>query len=1701
MASFSLILVWIPDQCSFISDVKSLTSHDSRQASFLRKINRSGQQDSNEALSEQVDEPGAALWTETHLQHHTRRHDRAGSEPTEQLLSSIPLHLRSHHRSPQSPPLFKRNVSDANSHLPGTLERPTLLHQESDGSSDLVESRGLSVLYRPSKVDLDLVFIHGLGGSSLKTWSFARRTENFWPLWLSQDPEFVATRILTFGYNADFRGPSTILNITDFAKDLVSRMLTFDEEIEDEPRIRIGQAYILGRQDPMCSKVFEQVRGIVFLATPHGGASDAKLLNSILEASPFSTSRKEYIAQLEPTSHMLQDINDQFSKTCGELALVSFYETMRTVFARGVKKIVRFGTLIVERASAILGYPQEHSSPLAADHHSICKYASNTDENFVCVKGFLKIMRSKIEIATGLSTALHATEEPLGSAPIPSAPDGASERPSSAAEVTKGLQELLGIIYPVESDLNAKKSQKMAGSCQWLPCKQSFQEWFERAGTDTPIFILTAPPAAGKSTLASYVVEWIQDVSLDTACQYYFFISDHQVKRTVSYCLRMIAFQLAIRYDVVREALLRLKDETNATFERQSPKDIWEKIFQGIIFRIPFKEDLFWILDALDESDTPSSLCDMLIRSRSTTPIKMLVTSRETRDMSNFIYNAKDKVIHEALTPADTYQDIKECVSATIQANLPHDRESRDDVIDQILSKASGSFLWVRLTLDTIRDSWHTQEDIRKALRDVPEGMEPLYAEMLGHINQQNPSKRAMAREILTWIVCSYRPLSLFELQAALTPTFGEFLSLEDTISQICGHFVRVTDSKVTLVHATGRQFLLNQSSGFIDKHEGHQKLALACLRYLSDDSWRHIFALSLRNPKMTKSTIPSRYSDEHPFLTYATHHWAYHVKNAVCNRDELWDALDTFIHGYILVWIHGIAISSNLQTLVRTAQDLRYFCHRYARVRANTADPPISLKTHDTQWLRSWATDLIRIVGKFGRVLLQNPLSIYRLIPVFCPSKSQIGTVYGRTPDLGISIAGISSSWWDDCMARVSGIENETISRVFSTVSHFVTLVSTKGKAIVWSSETCAELRTIYHSEYTTHMAVNKLGTVLATAGIRTVRVWELLSGKEIGSFPQNSEAKTMTMVFGQSDGSLIIGREDFSVQTYDISSGLVTSTFWTRPRQNSDMNGPRFMTISPDLTKIAVAERGKPVFVWDMESFQDQLPWRCVRHTDRLRSVHEQEAWTASEVACWHPDGTSIFILYQGSGIVHWNFTEDSQKEYSHIEGREIVLSKDGNFLLTSDPSGTLYVWASPRFNLIYKLFDEDIVRDIAFSPDGQRIYDSRGAICNVWEPDILIRHDDGGRDEVSSNHEGGAESSILSDSVTQISQNNSTVSQVTALVCDPQDEYYCCGRDDGSVTIHSAKDGSKVRKVYNHSSTASIVALEWSKSGRFIVSGDDAGRIICKRLESKGVGTWAVFPGFDIRFIDLVRQFVFHPSEGSLLISMESSDLLWSIRGKLKKEICRKSWLSSIGRRWILCPDDTNKLLWIDRYKIDTYGWEDLELHQSQSIDLTPADEGKRELEASRPSLNRTTSSGTESVRCISATRNGQHLVTETVSTGSFSSLAPCNMRVHQVSAFSPTSKKSNAVRRVALLDLAQQTSRVLGIFNDRILFLDVTFWVCTWELTGLVPAMKRHFFLPRDWISPTSIQLVTYNEHGTVFCPRNGEVAIVRDGINS
>ncbi len=74
------------------------------------------------------------------------------------------------------------------------------------------------------------------------------------------------------------------------------------------------------------------------------------------------------------------------------------------------------------------------------------------------------------------------------------------------------------------------------------------------------------------------------------------------------------------------------------------------------------------------------------------------------------------------------------------------------------------------------------------------------------------------------------------------------------------------------------------------------------------------------------------------------------------------------------------------------------------------------------------------------------------------------------------------------------------------------------------------------------------------------------------------------------------------------------------------------------------------------------------------------------------------------------------------------------------------------------------------------------------------------------------------------------------------------------------------------------------------------------------------------------------------------------------------------------------------------------------------------------------------------------------------------------------------------------------RFLGCYKDHIVFLNHEYWVRTSPLGApSAAAIKRHFFLPRDCISPSSLPLVTLLETGSIVFPKNRELAVVHNGL--
>lgn len=96
---------------------------------------------------------------------------------------------------------------------------------------------GLHVVYTPDHGHkADIVFVHGLGGTSRWTWSKNRDPDLFWPLtFLALEPDLCLARICTFGYNATLKkGGHAGHSVLDFAKDLLFDLkYATDERKED----------------------------------------------------------------------------------------------------------------------------------------------------------------------------------------------------------------------------------------------------------------------------------------------------------------------------------------------------------------------------------------------------------------------------------------------------------------------------------------------------------------------------------------------------------------------------------------------------------------------------------------------------------------------------------------------------------------------------------------------------------------------------------------------------------------------------------------------------------------------------------------------------------------------------------------------------------------------------------------------------------------------------------------------------------------------------------------------------------------------------------------------------------------------------------------------------------------------------------------------------------------------------------------------------------------------------------------------------------------------------------------------------------------------------------------------------------------------------------------------------------------------------
>lgn len=1380
----------------------------------------------------------------------------------------------------------------------------------------------------------------------------------------------------------------------------------------------IKKAFILARQFQEFELLAQRVSTIFFLATPHRGADLAHLLTKILSVA---SGARPFVTDLHRNSLATQSINDEFPQHCEDLQLYSFYETLPTSY--GVGK-----SLIVDKDLATLGYRNERTAYLNANHRDICKYAAPNDPNYLTVRN-----------------ALAATIGNLRSRELSSKRDIHNEQ-------RRLLDNFLAVPDVPEDDFMGVDAQRMKGSCEWLGRKESFQRW--RDSQDIQMYWISAKPATGKSVLSGYIIKHLKGLNRD--CSFYFFTHGNKVKSTISSFLRSMAWQMAITYPEVSRVALEIceKDEN---LSKMDYRTVWRKLFVDGILRVKFKRQQYWVVDALDECKADSELVPLLLKVMELSPIRILVTSRNRFESLRQVTQLKFKTVSEEIRAEDTLSDISLYLEANMDQLPSIDEEARRNMIEQILKKSAGCFLWVTLVLQELKQV-HTSAEIRQVLEEVPSDMDELYFRILESMSRA-PYGKLLAQAILTWTVCSARPLSTHELYHALQIDIKDTIdSVQKSIIGSCGQLVFVdAQSRVQMVHQTAREFLLrsNINSEFaIERKSGHKRLAMTCLQYLNGNE--------MKGPTHRKLSVSSVVKERSPFVAYACNSLFEHVAHVSSVDDDVLIALARFLSSSnVLSWIEYLAQNSDLNRLIQTGKSFKDYLLRRSK--------HMSPFGREVALLDSWATDLVRLVTKFGKHLSSSPSSIFHLIPPFCPPESAPKKQF-NTSSRGIAVLGLSATTWDDCLATIV-YQREQVSALASSGKYFaVGLMS--GKILIYHETTCQEARRLQNQEPVRLLQFGETGRFIASSGARSVEIWDVTTWQRLTKFdiPQ----QCMSLAFTDEDQLLLGALKSNQVMIWDLTTCLLKdSADWTQDIEGQRAHAfrrPTSAAFSMELGLVAVVYRGQDILLWDLEG--DVLYETYGKETG-ARSVGGivTNATVLNLVFSTAPAATLLAAAYSDGDLVLFDTSEGTVKEMTLANAQILACSPNGRTLASGDSSGAIKLFDFETLKLLYRISSEEYgIKSLAFSGDSHRLLDIRGSQCRVWDPTVLVRQD---VDEENS------DTVSISTVAQEIELDNlEDVVLITALALTGNGEAIFCAKEDGSICLYETKSGQLDRKLFSHADGVSVTSLWFDDESLTLTSADSSSRVMTHKLIHQGKSWETSEAVFDERTDIAIDQILGNKGHTKMLVSSANVDTLYLVGPQESQTTKTMTWNKRGPYRWGRHPVNDDQMILIVNNVLQLYEWETLQrLTSTEGVLL----EG-----AILPEL---------AIRSITPCFNDTIIATTFADSGGRN--AKSKLLLWNSSDFTEKSDMAAPVPKFQYL--ADQVEFLVGAYRQRLVFLHSSGWVCSTDSETF--NVIRHFFIPADWLSTNINLMIEVARNGDIIFVKRDEVAVIKRGLDT
>ncbi|KAL6786735.1 ankyrin repeat-containing domain protein [Trichoderma sp. SZMC 28012] len=444
---------------------------------------------------------------------------------------------------------------------------------------------------------------------------------------------------------------------------------------------------------------------------------------------------------------------------------------------------------------------------------------------------------------------------------------------------------------------NTARERHEAGTNEWLIRSEGFENW-ERS--DGSLLWLHGKAGSGKSVISSSVISYLKGKYASqpsTAVAYFYFSFSDVKKQEVDGMLASLIKQICSCLPAIPQLVKQL-----GNYKSKGERPDTETLEAALVASTLKLSAVYLIIDGLDECPLLGKQREKLLKtlqnilSNAPKNSHVFLASRKEYDISlklRALLSPPERIEIDLLIQQETLNnDIHHYIISTLATDdfqcWPVD--VKEEVKESLIKKADSMFQYVRFQIEILQQL-SSVPDIRKALLDLPIGLDATYDRIL-----ENIDTRFQRRVInsLKWLAFSRRVLAVEELaeifiidpdkqtafdendrlfsSSAITKYFSGLIVIDK------GQASRKhSKDTVRLVHFSVKEYLTSDriegrpTSVFsFTEADAYIHIARSCLAYLM-----HLDTAYERNTEATIYSVRNAYS----LTSYAAGYWTAHLE------------------------------------------------------------------------------------------------------------------------------------------------------------------------------------------------------------------------------------------------------------------------------------------------------------------------------------------------------------------------------------------------------------------------------------------------------------------------------------------------------------------------------------------------------------------------------------------------------------------------------------------------------------------------------------------------------------------------------------------------------------------------------------------------------------------------------------------------------